>query len=98
MCHVPPDPEALFAAVSLELWAPSSKTPENVTCHVECNLQGREVSDEVNTLRGSWVVMTGGISRVPILTTQTRGLLTPLIATHEPPSRGVGFRTSGFRV
>ena len=69
-----------------------SRATWSATCRVERSL------DEVNTLRGSWVVMTGGISRVPILTTQTRGLLTPLIATHEPPSRGVGFRTSGFRV
>ena len=28
------------------------------------------------------------ISRVSILITQNRGLITPLITTHEPPSRG----------
>ena len=35
-------------------------------------------------LGGSWVV----ISRVTILITHIRGLITPLITTHEPPSMG----------
>ena len=38
-------------------------------------------------LGGSWVVINGVISRVTILTTHIRGLITPLITTHEPPSR-----------
>ena len=38
-------------------------------------------------LGGSWVVISGLISRVSIVITHTRGLITPLIATHEPPSR-----------
>ena len=46
----------------------------------------------VHLLGGSWVVITGVISRVTIIITQTpiRGLSTLLITTHEPPSRGVG--------
>ena len=37
-------------------------------------------------LGGSWVVISGVISRVTITTTHIRGLITPLITTHEPPS------------
>ena len=37
-------------------------------------------------LGGSWVVIHGVISRVTVLITHIRGLITPLIATHEPPS------------
>ena len=35
---------------------------------------------------GSWVVRIGVISRVTIVIAQIRGLITPLITTHEPPS------------
>ena len=38
-------------------------------------------------LGGSWVVISRVISRVTILITHIRGLITPLITTHEPPSR-----------
>ena len=38
-------------------------------------------------LGGSWVVISGAISRVTI---HIRGLITLLITTHEPPSRGRG--------
>ena len=37
-------------------------------------------------LGGSWAVITG-VSRVTILITPIRGLITLLITTHEPPSR-----------
>ena len=37
-------------------------------------------------LGGSWVVISGVISRVTILITHIRGLISPLITTHEPPS------------
>ena len=37
-------------------------------------------------LRGSWVVTSGGISRVTIIITHISGLITPLITTHEPSS------------
>ena len=37
-------------------------------------------------LRGSCAVISRGISRVTILRTHIRGLTTPLVATHEPPS------------
>ena len=42
-------------------------------------------------LGGSWVVISGVISRVTILITHIRGLITLLITTHEPPSRCRGF-------
>ena len=45
-------------------------------------------------LGGSWVVISGVISRVTIIITPIRGLITPLITTHEPPS---GALTIGFR-
>ena len=38
-------------------------------------------------LGGSWVIISGVISGVTILITHIRGLTTPLITTHEPPSR-----------
>ena len=41
-------------------------------------------------LGGSWVVISGVISRVPLkgsLITHIRGLVTPFITTHEPPSK-----------
>ena len=34
------------------------------------------------------MVITGVISRVTIVITQIRGLIPPLITTHEPPRRG----------
>ena len=37
-------------------------------------------------LGGSWVVISGVRSKVTILITLVRGLITPLITTHEPPS------------
>ena len=37
-------------------------------------------------LGGSWVVISGVISRVTVLTTHIKGLITLLITTHEPPS------------
>ena len=40
-------------------------------------------------LGGSWVVISGVISRVTRLITHIRGLITLLITTHEPPSRGL---------
>ena len=38
-------------------------------------------------LGGSWVVISRVISKEIILMTHIRGLITPLITTHEPPSR-----------
>ena len=37
-------------------------------------------------LGGSWVVISGVISRVTIVITQIGGLITPFITSHEPPS------------
>ena len=37
-------------------------------------------------LAGSWVVINGLTSRVTVLISHIRGLITLLIATHEPPS------------
>ena len=41
-----------------------------------------------SVLGGSWVVISGVISRVTILITPNRGLITKLITTHEPRSSG----------
>ena len=41
---------------------------------------------EGTLLGGSWVAISGVISRVTILTTHIRGLITLLITTREPPS------------
>ena len=49
-------------------------------------------------LRGSWVVISGGISRVTIHITHVSGLVTPLITPHEPPSKGLLVRSAGFGV
>ena len=38
-------------------------------------------------LGGSWGVISGVISKVTIVITHIMGLITPLITTHEPPSR-----------
>ena len=38
-------------------------------------------------LGGSWVVISGVISKVTIVITHIRELVTVLITTHEPPSR-----------
>ena len=38
-------------------------------------------------LGGSWVVISRVISRVTMVATYIRGLITPLVTTHEPPSR-----------
>ena len=43
-------------------------------------------------LGGSWVVISGVISRVTIIITPIRGLITLLITTHEPPSRVAALR------
>ena len=46
----------------------------------------RKACKDVGLLGGSWVVRSGVISRVTIVITHIRGLITPLITTHEPPS------------
>ena len=38
-------------------------------------------------LGGSWVVISRVISRLTIIITHIKGLITPLMTTHEPPSR-----------
>ena len=38
-------------------------------------------------LEGSWLVISGAISRATLVITYIRGLITPFISTHEPPSR-----------
>ena len=44
-----------------------------------------DVSNERSMLGGSWLV-SGVTSRVPRVITHIKGLKTPLITTHEPPS------------
>ena len=59
-------------------------TPEPQTAKApKYKLKGRHIRI---LLGGSWVVISRVISRVAILITHIRGLLTPLITTHEPPS------------
>ena len=38
-------------------------------------------------LGGSWVVLSGVISRATRVISHVRGLITPCITTHEPPRR-----------
>ena len=48
---------------------------------------------------GSWVVISGVISRVTILIAHIRGLITLLTTTHEPPRRGCqGVKSEAFRI
>ena len=47
---------------------------------------------DYGVLGGSWVVTSRVVSRATILITHIRGLTTPLITTHEPPSRLWVFR------
>ena len=42
-------------------------------------------------LGGSWVDISKVLGRVTILITHIRGLITPPIAIHEPPSRVWGY-------
>ena len=51
-------------------------------------LQRHRVGSEFDhsILGGSWVVISRVISRVTILISHIRGLITPLLTTHEPPS------------
>ena len=48
-------------------------------------------------LGGSWVVRTGVISKVTILITPFTGLITPLVSTHEPPSKLLSMRLEVVR-
>ena len=41
------------------------------------------------SLGGSWVVINGVISKATIVRTHIKGLITPFISTHEPPSKGL---------
>ena len=56
---------------------------------------------KTSLLGGSWIVISRVISRVTIPIIHIRGLITPLITTHEPPSRvcSLGFTVwrLGFR-
>ena len=45
------------------------------------------MSQHLFLLGGSWVVISGDISKVTIVIIHIRGLITPLVTTHEPPSR-----------
>ena len=55
----------------------------NVTAGGHLNLTG----ESPGLLGGSWVVISGVISRVTMVITPIMGLLTPFVTTHEPPSR-----------
>ena len=49
-------------------------------------------------LGGSWVVISRVVSRITMVITYIRGLMTPLITTHEPPSRLPPVELTGFQV
>ena len=46
-------------------------------------------SPDSTLLGGSWLAISRVRSRVTIVITFIRGFITPLITTHEPPSRGL---------
>ena len=45
-----------------------------------------------SVLGGSWVVVSGVVGRLSKVIAHIRGLITPLITTHEPPSRDAEWR------
>ena len=49
-------------------------------------LKQLEGSGDTATLGGSWVVISRVICRVTLIISRIRGLITPLITAHEPPS------------
>ena len=55
-------------------------------------------SIQVIMLGGSWVVISGVRSRVPIVRTRLRGFVTLRITTHEPPSATAGLDKGSVRV
>ena len=69
--------------------------PSSLTNQYLCGCPLR--ADVVNFLRsllgGSWLVISGVICRVTIVITIIRGLITPVITTHEPPSISRGERS-----
>ena len=58
---------------------PRTPEPDPLTRKWGNGLEGR-------LLGGSWAVISGDIIRVTLLITHIRGLRTPLVTTHEPPS------------
>ena len=71
---------------SLESSTTASESAEESKC-----LEGGPAAARAGQrlLGGSWVVISRVISRVTILITHIRGLITLLITTPEPPSSGV---------
>ena len=61
-----------------------------------CRRRVGEMSDE-RLLGGSWVAISEVISKVTIVTTHIRGLITLLKTTHEPPSKTVTEKGSELR-
>ena len=49
-----------------------------------------EAQEAQTLLGGSWVVKSGFIRRVTVAITHIRVLITPLVMTHQPPSRQCG--------
>ena len=67
------------------LLAPCSTTWNPSTTHPQALYQA--VRAYCMLLGGSWAVISGLISKVTIVKTHTRGLITILITTHEHPSK-----------
>ena len=60
---------------------------------------GRDCHREASqSLGGSWVVISGVISPLIKVILIVTLLLTSLTTTHEPPSRGLGFRVWAYLV
>ena len=66
--------------------AASSVLHDNATCCAGAASRSQRL--RLDLLGGSWVVISRVISRATILITHIRGLITLLIPTPEPPSRG----------
>ena len=65
---------------------PQAPIPHSQSLTLPCP-SGRWNLQAEGMLGGSWVVISGVLSKVTVLITPTRGLITPLITTHEPPSK-----------
>ena len=64
-----------------------SSTPKGLLQGALRGIDGRSLGVQGRLLGGSWVVISGVVSLLIWVITIVALLLTPLITTHEPPSR-----------